>query len=227
MLMEYYIGDLETDETLEEQGNFDDDVQKILDRLEEEDDAEALDPKLVLESTTRCLERIDEEYGFRKDNAEMDPSHAVVITEWWQKTRQTNLDAFSEALVGRWRLLVAIEEVMSAGESLDGSDEDWLVDRARCAEINRESFLLLTKNKDPIAVGLGVKLLILKNILQILIDNAVINPNHAADGEGLFYYNLEDLKAYGRYYCVVSSMFSLCGEESDGRAAIILIPQAS
>lgn len=184
-LKQYYIGDLaEADAVIKPE------TSRLRLPQEEEDEALDDDDPIIL-AVSRSLDSLGQEYGVSA--GAMNPADAAVILKSWKRVL-ANEDAFGEALLGRWRLLVAMEGILKeegeakkeekcmAKEDLDyalrvsGISGDAIAKYAiavHSARINRKALSMMIENEDPLARVLRARLAITTNFIIGLLDSAV------------------------------------------------------
>lgn len=103
----------------------------------------------------------------------MDIPDAILVTEGWHRLVQ-NHSAFSEALLLRWRLLVAVSAITKAEtETSSQEGEDWMERPLLSLQRNRKACLALEKNEDPLASAIGGFIFQFGDILMALLNAGV------------------------------------------------------
>lgn len=183
----------------------DDEVRKIIDELDEE---EAQNP--LMAQAERSLNELygaaagggggneasDEDGAEGASDGAIDPADAVIITEGWANILAGGEEAFSEALLGKWRMLVAVDEKCKQAQrsSTDAEDEDGA--KRIASRINLEASAEIDANEDTLARFLGNLIFYTDKLLVGFLD-AAVGSLHGFSWRRTPRYDEQDLRAIG------------------------------
>ncbi|KAL7542616.1 hypothetical protein ACHAXR_011933 [Thalassiosira sp. AJA248-18] len=207
LLEQYYIGDVDPADIVTKT-----DASPSKEEGEEEDELNDDDPVLV--AVSRSINSLEQLYGV---SAGINPADATILADSWLKAL-ANESSFAEALLGRWRLLVTMDNLLleegKANEHesrimtsedlneqeyalrMSGIDSETISKYTAAlhgAKINRKALSIMMDNNDPLARVLLSRLAITTELLIGLLDAAVCSLGHVKKAR----YSQSDLVSLG------------------------------
>jgi nitric oxide synthase oxygenase domain/subunit len=113
----------------------------------------------------QSLDVIEKDYAL--DSRRLSPSDSVLIINGWNRIQQCHI--FLDALLARWRILVAFDELVATEEARNKQ----LLSTETKRSLYLESLNLVDENGDPISKCLGARMSDVKRLLVQMLDYEV------------------------------------------------------
>lgn len=139
-----------------------------------------MDEEKLAELIRGGLEKLEEEYGISRGFT--NKSDAVLVMEGWNKVLAFQTE-FSEAIFGRWRILVALEELLEQQKNAVATENGESSSKnknppARAAAVSVETLHMkacdqVEQGSDPLAKRLGTRVLHGRQLIVSTLDACV------------------------------------------------------